>query len=220
MSEYVEDLFETIAEEVLSGNQNCFGGHFSDKWSQSFITSVYSQIERGSSISTEQAKIILRMISQAETYLIENGFATQEKLSDMMIWPKYRKEPYQSKKIPKEVRHIGSNILAFRFKRIKEIMDDLNYISSKSFFAQPFYDHNFNLWLVPVIRSNLPLVINLIRKHNFYSDEATDRWLKLARESRDMPSTFKIEDNIVVAKVYDNPIMALWMENVLAAEPI
>lgn len=217
---YIEDLFEIVAETLLSDAKNGFEGHLNDTWSRNFVTSVFEQIERGSSLSSEQAKIVLMMIAEVSPYLVKHKLADEDQLDALILSPKFRKEPYESKKIPKEVRHVGLNILAFRCKRIKPIIDDFYAIQRKSAYMPPYYDFGLNLWIVPVTRNNIRDVIQLMRRHNFHSDEATDRWISMARESYNQPSTFTMEENIVVAKVYDNPIMALWMRNALEAEPI
>src|ERR1700733_14009353 len=100
---YVEDVFEAIAMRLLSSDKEGFDTILNDHWRRKFIESVFTQIERGRPLSTEQAKIVLNIIKDVETYLIKYGDADQEELSKLFVYPRYRQEPYQSTIIPKEV---------------------------------------------------------------------------------------------------------------------
>jgi hypothetical protein len=217
---YVEDVFERITCRLLSNDAKGFDNLANDQWRCRFIESVWNQIEGGRGLSTSQAKIVLDIIKNLETYLVEYGDATQADLNNMFKWPRYRKEPYQSIILPKEVRHIGSNLLVFRFKYNSEILKDIKNIVRKSTHMSPMFNQRFKVWIIPVFRSTMRDVRQLIREHRFSSDAATDRWLNMAKESYDKPSTVQIQDDVCVAKVHDNPIMALWMENALDAEPV
>lgn len=217
---YVEDVFETIALRLLSADKEGFDTILSDHWRRKFVESVFAQIERGRPLSTEQAKIVLGMIKDVEAYLVRYGDADQEELSKLFVYPRYRQEPYQSTVIPKEVRHIGSNILAFRFKYNTAIINDIRNLQRKTTHMPPYFHREYKVWIIPVTHTNFDEVKQIMREYKFNSDEATDRWLNMAKDSRGKPSTFEIKEGLVVAKVNDNEIMGQWMQNALGAEPI
>jgi hypothetical protein len=217
---YVEDVFEAIALRLLSANKEGFDAILNDHWRRKFIESVFAQIERDRPLSTEQAKIVLSIIKDVEAHLVRYGDADQEELSKLFVYPRYRHEPYQSTIIPKEVRHVGSNILAFRFKYNTAIIADIRNMQRKTTHMPAYFNREHKVWIVPVTHANLAEVKQIMREYKFTTDEATDRWLNMAKDSCGKPSTFKIKEGIVVAKVNDNEIMGQWMQNALGAEPI
>jgi len=217
---YIEDVFETIANKLLSYDSRDFNGIVSDTWTKTFISSVFDQMQRGKAFSTEQVKVIIEIIKKTEKFLIEYNDYTSSDLKKLINYPKFRQQPYKSIVIPREVRHMGLNLLGFRFKYNPEIVREFKELQKLSH-ATPYFDKNFNIWFLPVSRHNIDTAIHIIKEYRFSTDIATDRWLMLAKESHDKASVFEIhEDNIVTARVTDNEILALWMRNSLGAEPI
>ena len=220
MSLYIENILETIANNLLSGNEQNFNGVISDKWTIRFIASVYDQIDREKALSTEQVKVILGIIKKVEDLLVEYKLYTKIELQAILANPKFIREPYKSTFIPREVRHLGLNLLGFRFKYNPDIVSDLKLIRQRNMHSAPYFDSKHGLWIFPVTRNNLRDAIDLIKSHRFSTDVATDRWLALAKQSHGMVSVFELHENIVVAKVKDNEILALWMQSSLGAEPL
>jgi hypothetical protein len=218
---YIEDVFELIAEKLLSKDKKNFDGLLSDDWSIKFVCSVNEQITNDHPLSTEQAKVVVRMIQDVHGFLADYGDADLTEMQKLLSHPRFKHEPYQSTYIPKEVRHIGSNLLAFRFKYQPAIIKDIHSISKISHYgSKPYFDYNLKLWIVPVISTNFRRVKEVINDHRFGTNDATDLWLTKAKNSYDAPSIIFIEDDLCVATVCANEMLAFWMVNSVGAEPV
>jgi hypothetical protein len=232
---HVEDLFIKIRNTrglnfpgvLWKRGQLPFDGSLSDEWSLKFISNVGQYVDANKPLSNKQGAVILKMIDKVRSCLVEYGYATNAEISTMLVNPQYRHEPYESTFVPKEVRHLGGNLLAFRFKKNDEIKDALKVICrgkitgwlggemfQSSMGQTARYDWLYKLWIVPVCRFNIREIIALIHKEQFGRDDATSDYLRLARRSFDQPSLCAIHDGIILANVCDDPLLSGWITEV------
>lgn len=228
---YVEDLFIKIRDTLYNflNLSEPFDAKLSDQWHTEFIASVASSIDQNRSISTKQTAIVLKIIAKVRSHIIDLGWASEQDIDRMLSDPQYRIQPYVSANVPREVRHLGDNLLAFRFKKDNNLRDriknlcyakattwrlDYEMAAPNNKILRPRYNWLYRVWIIPVYRFNVHATISLIKLENFGLDEETARYLKLARASFDKPSTFGISNEIIVANVCDDPMLAGWITEV------
>lgn len=220
--ETVEDTLEPM--HLLRLNRpSVFARALPGPWYERFVSNVRLHALDNKPLSTEQVRIILKLLARLRPHLIEHRLASAESIDRLLRHPVYRRQPYQSSSIPREVRHIGDNCLAFRFKYNDVIVDAIKGLRKKSdYFADELtrFDHATRVWIVRVTRDTLDPIFKIVNDHRFQFDEATLDYLTLASNSKGQPSTFVFdpESGKIVANVCDNEIIANWVRNVLRAE--
>ena len=227
----VEDLLLKIRDTLIWKNKQLpFDGLFSDEWHLNFISSIGRHVDANKSLSTKQSDIILKMVEKVRSYLVKNGWATDADITKMLAEPQFRNPLYESTNVPKEVRHIGDNLLAFRSKNneiVRNKIKTLCYPELKQRVAtwslQPTtttniraarFDWLYKVWIVPVYRFNVADILNLIETERFNIDHQTAHYLRLVKHSFNQPSLFAVDSEIILANVCDDPILASWITEV------
>lgn len=220
--ETVEDALELIFNLHLTKSK-LFERVLSDPWYSRFISNVYMHVAENKPLSTEQARIVLKLVARLRPHLIEHRVAHADTIDRLLSHPVYRRLPYQSSNIPREVRYIGDNCVAFRFKYNDVILEAIKSLRKKNeYFADDLtrFDFTARVWIVRVTRDTLDPIFKIIKEHRFQFDDATLDYLTLASNSKGKPSTFVYdpESGRIVANVCDNEIVATWVRNVLRGE--
>ena len=220
---YVEDLLLAIRERIHFEN---FDGLLTD-WHRRFIASVSDHVEAGRQLSTNQGTALLKLIQRVRKPLVRYGMATDADLIHMQRHPDYRRALYESPNVPREVRYLGDNVLGFRFKQndmIAALIRELGRPTPSDWtcdwaklrkvgdlLPRPQFNWQHRIWLVPVLRHNLSKIMSLVNEYCFDVDPAATAFLRLARDSRDRPSAFTMTDDVILANVCDNPLLAGWI---------
>lgn len=222
---YVEDLFIALHDKLVGRYWFGFDGELDSDWHRNFISNVTSHIVTGHALSTNQSKTILKLIAKVRRCLVAYGMATEDDIDNMLAHPEHRRPLYESTTVPREVRHLGDNLLGFRYKQndiIKQRIVQFGTPEQESWMAAsrdnnakliaaPHFDWQHRIWIVPVFRHNLPAIISLIQEYRFGMDGPTIAYLRLASHSFDKPSTFTlIAPDIISGNVCDNPLLAGW----------
>lgn len=202
----------------------CASTHGDRVWVQSFLRNTAGRVERGGTLSTEQAKIVLRLAQRFETLLIESGRIAGQALAELVRAPVYRNEPYPSANVPREVRHLGQNLLGFRFKYNEVILEDIKRLAPRlSCVPAPrfWYHREHRIWVVPTTRDTLDGVQQLITKHRFEFDDAVVAFLTEAVNAQGRPCQFALDPalNVIAGLVPDNDLVA-WVVRRLGGEPV
>jgi len=220
----VEDVLKLIADRLNKhyAVEQRFYGVLDDDWHASFIQSVNAHAERGRPLSTEQSKIVLKIITKVRTYLISYGDITSDTVDGLLASPNHRQPLYQSTNIPKEVRHIGSNLLGFRFKYNELIISDIKALSALSISQAAYFEGTMRIWVVAVTRASLQPIKSLIKKYRFGVDCSTENWFHLLQYSLDKESSVFVDEetDLIVVNVCDNELLAHWVSHVAGGEPI
>ena len=208
----VEDLLATLATLIQTDRLQC------SDWHHSFVANVNEHAQSGRSLSTEQCRILLQFANRVSDQIVAAGVSNSE-LQHVIAYPSYRNPPYTSSKIPKEVRHIGSNILGFRFKYNEMIVEDIKSMRDVTYISSPYFNGEFRLWMVPVTRETFKLVKKIIHDHRFEVDQATEDFLALSGASVGKSSTLVVdsESGFTLGNVCANEMLSLWLTNVVGA---
>jgi hypothetical protein len=220
---YVEELLISIQSRMLRGHS--FDGLLDDPWYQKFLQSVGNQIQNNKPLSTKQGAMILKLIARARIPIVVYGMATDDDIDEMLRRPFYRQPLYESVHIPREVRYLGDNLLAFRFRQDDNIVQSIKNCElvstdwlglKRKLLPAPQFDWDHRLWVVPVWRHNIAALTSLIMEYHFTADQVTIDYLELAHNSLDQSSAFVIHDqDVILANVCDNPLLAGWITEVI-----
>lgn len=221
---YVEDLLVAVTN-IVTVSPRAFGGLLDGEWHKSFLSSVSTHVLANRALSSNQCRMITKIFSRVRHHIVEHKLASADDVNDLIAAPNYRQPPYESsQQIPREVRHIGDNLLAFRCKadslltgRIKGLGRTSEVIDSENLFVlrtRPRFDWTYRVWIVPVHRYNINAIQLLLRDHRFHIDPVTLAYLRSVRDDNGLASTFRFgdaEQSIIIAEVRDNDILAGWI---------
>lgn len=243
---YVEDLLIKIRDkltidipqfpsQVRISRGRAFNGLL-DEWSHDFILSVSKHVTEGRALSTKQAEIVLKIIGKLQSPLVDYGWLRDPDLTSMLAEPQYKLPLYESIHIPKEVRYLGDNLLAFRCKTNGDLSMAIKnlghpqstpwlhrlHLSSHERARQTIvatnvrYDWYHKIWVVPVYRFNLKAITDLMATHRLKPDDITVEYLKAARRAFDKPAEVSVcdEHEAILVHVPDDPLLAGWLTEV------
>lgn len=211
----VEDLLDGLATLVHKGG-------IKDPWHRNFLSNVQQYVLGGNALSTNQAQIVLKV---ANNHVAELSRETRRPKADVELYiknPVYKKSPYQSVSIKREVRYIGMDKLAFRFKLDQVVVSELKSLRSSSdpINTAPRFDHKYRIWVVTVTPGNLEKVFDIIKRHKFDFDEGVLEYMTLCTNSKKAVSTFQfVDDTLAVANITSNPLLAYVMQNLMNGQP-
>lgn len=219
----VEDLLRGLT--LLVANQT-----IRDNWLTNFVGNVASHLQNGNALSTKQSEIICKNASNHLASLAKVMRLSRDDVTAAIQNPRYQRTPYQSTNVPREVRYVGMNKLAFRFKRDPTVVSDLRNLSVK----QPFIHQKSQLgsntcwnpeqriWIVPVVEDNLERVFDVIRRHKFNFDNDTAEYLTLCTNSKTQPSTVVMDDDeeTVYVNICNNPLLAHVVFNLMNGQVV
>lgn len=223
---FVEDAVEVMAEYCMWGD--LFGSVATDRWASDFVCNVATYTSNKRPLSTEQAKIILKLAARMTPEIVEKvrkRCPSTVKVVDfeaIRANPTYRLPLYQSANILREVRFLGDNKLGFRFKRNDTIIADIKALAGRRSdgVEAPFFNREHKMWVVSVCATVLSAITTLIDKHRFHADEDVFAYLTACTECFGQPSTFvaDAELGLIACHIQDHPILAWWASYVADGE--
>lgn len=217
----VEDGVLLLADRVHAG---LFVSHRVDRWAAAFVTNVASYVRADKPLSTEQSRIILRLIARVRDDLVEQAGAEPATIDWLIAHPSYRQPPHQSANVPREVRYLGEGFLGFRFKRNDAVSADLKaMVRDQDFPFEDIWFHlNHRIWVVPVNRDTLIEIVDVIDRHRFACDAEVSAYLARAADAlgdRSSASTDR-EIGVIAVQVRDNEMVSWLLRDVLRGEPV
>jgi predicted transcriptional regulator YheO len=224
---FVEDLISEFASKVKSKDDQSLLAEMlrADDWTKRFVQSVDKSVEAGRPLSTEQSRVFMNIVKRYHKKGIFNIMRNFD-IDSFIASPRHRQQPYASTNVPKEVRYLGDNKLAFRSKWIDEIVNDIKSLSNKSKdyswkeYQRPYWNSQGRFWVVSLTSDNYNSVMKIIADHDFHFDDAVAEYLALASNSRGEKATFVLdaESGNIIANVCDNEILESWIKRVLFGE--
>lgn len=212
---YVEDALILVARRLLFEDNLC--GLLSGEWYSSFVSNMHAHISSGRSISTEQSRIILKIVERVQLRLVALGDVSAEDMVALLRSPTHRNPPYRTAQIKREVRFLGSNKLAFRFKFNDLIRRDLTNLKCDSEF-----NREHRIWIVSVTSETIAPIRKIIRHHRFELDDITENYLEECEAGIGKQTTVEIdsETGLLLFKVFDDCPFASWIATIEAGEAI
>lgn len=216
----VEDAVELLDQHAQKG---LFKQQHPDQWALGFVHNVASYTRKGAPLSTEQARIVLALTSRVRAYLLNDNVCPSV-LNALTRRPTYRQQPYISTVTPREVRHLGDNLLGFRFKRNDAVLADLKWACGglEQFGMQVlWFDRTYKVWIAPVTRQTINPLMEVIGKHRFQFDDALATYLASATNVEGLPTAVVTdrEQGLIAAQVYDDEVSAFFLGEILGGVP-
>jgi hypothetical protein len=149
-----------------------------NNWDSNFINDVATKIDKNGIISTGQASVALKLFLRYKHLLVEYGVPDYV-VEQIAKSPTYKQSPYQSHDIPREVRHIGGDFLAFRMKFNTNIVSDIKKARSENEYGlvSPIFEPTYKLWVVEVSEMNVNKIESIITRYKFGYDDAVTNLL-------------------------------------------
>lgn len=220
---YVEDLLNGLSMLVVNNT-------IRDNWLTNFISNVVMHVGNGSPLSTKQSEIICKNAGNYASTLAKVMRVSRDDILNALSSPRCRQTPYQSANVPREVRYLGMNKLAFRCKRDPTVIADLRDLGVK----QPFvhqksqlgttstWHSEHRIWVVAVVNENLDAVMEVIRRHKFNFDNDAAEYLTLCTNSKNHISTAIMDDDEenVYVNICNNSLLAHFIFNLMDGQAV
>jgi hypothetical protein len=205
----VEDLLDGLYELA----SNCIER---DAWKTNFIYNVYSSVNTspGRALSTAQANVILKLARQHTSNLANRQKWKVADIQAAISRPQYKTPPVQSQNIPREVRYLGGNKLAFRFKMDETVTRELKALRNSHPSEKAFFNRKYRVWVVTVSPVNLEAVQGIIARHKFAYEQATLEFFMRMTNGKDaLPSIrYNNDTGNLVFTIPNNPVLAQLVE--------
>lgn len=222
---YVEDLVVIIQEQQHQLTLN--------DWQRRFVANVATQLSAARQLSTKQVDVIVGLGHKLRSSLLSRNLVSPDAIANLLTTQECRTQPYESNSVRREVRYLGDNLLAFRFKadafrreRIKSFgtVDTTRWLGEQPVIPhrKPWFDWLYKLWIVPVYSFNLMAICEFIEQQRCHLDQPARDYLTLARRSFHQPSLFAIDPatQVILTNVCDHPILAAWITEVAGGIPL
>lgn len=208
----VEDMLRGLGSLVVSRK-------IKDEWSKNFISNVQAHVTNQSALSSGQSETILKMAGRYIADLHKVMRTDLTSVQQAIAHPQYRRPVYQSISVKREVRYMGTNKLAFRFKADPTVVDDLKRLRNVNSELVPSvpaqFEPQYRLWIVSVTAENLDKIFNIISRHRFEHDMGVLEYLTICKNTKNYKTTIELEpeSNVLVANVVNNPMLASLIES-------
>lgn len=184
-----------------------------NSWDRRFISDVSQHVANGSAISTSQSTIVLKLIERYQDHLIADGIAGSA-IDQLLVIPQYKKAPYQSVELPREVRYAGDNKLVFRCKYNQAVVDAIKALKSDKLFNSynyPTFNREHKLWLVDVNGQNYDKVMEVIKRHKFAFDDDVANYFLEIENSKGQPSSIVTDGETIQINVRNDAFLQNWL---------
>lgn len=201
-------------EDVLVAARGCLFHHdykpvLGSDWFVDFVENVYQWTQSGKSLTTEQSKIVMRVLEKSRKYFVKHGIAVESDVAALIANPLYRRPLVPSANIVREVRWLGSNLLGFRFKRDDTLSEKFRNLRAGVFDEEVQYDFLKRIWIVPVHARNVDAIEAIISDRKFhFDDEVVDLLVGVHNQE---PTTITVDPDTgeIVITTHD-PLLSKW----------
>lgn len=174
----VEDLIISLSKTIRNPIKDNVGvfHRVSTPWDINFLTDLgVHKLPAGKPLSSKQADVALKIIRRYTHILVLQNYEL-ETVNSILEKPIYKKEPYVSKNIVREVKHVDDDVFVFRFPKHPEILANIKSLKKTNAFTtrniKYHAEPNF-VWTVELAHNNINQAIDLIGKWGFQADEYT-----------------------------------------------
>lgn len=221
---YIEDAIIRIA------TSNQVSDLIKSEWAANFVVSLYGQISSSGTLSTRQVEFF--MSSVVEPYglaFVNKGILQEHELESLRQEKRCRNNPYESVVVTPEIRHLGNNLLGFRFKATHNKGESMrNHIRGLSGSStntrsweedtRPRFSRRFRMWVVPVTTDNFKKVMRMVTDSGFGIDESVIDFFDTCMQSANKASTVVAHEDKIIINVKDNDVLYAWAKNVFGGE--
>lgn len=211
----VEDALEALDAITFMPVRDPSGNvhEIKNTWDKRFINDVWQHCQNGQAISTAQSAVCLKLIQLYRDHLVVFGFKP-DMIDVLVATPTYKKPPYQSTALPREVRWAGRNKLVFRCKFNSGVIEDIKKLKGINHFLShphPTFSRDHKLWIVDVNSGNWERVMDVIKRHRFQFDDTVAQYFVEVANSFGKQSEATVEGDILKVTVRDDDFLDSWL---------
>jgi hypothetical protein len=211
-------------ENLLSGlNDLVLTGHEKDPWKSNFIMNVHDTVAYGGrALSTAQSQVILKLANQHASHLVKVLGKQVAEIQQAISNPAYQRPVWQSQNIPREVRYLGGNKIAFRFKLDQTVVVDLKALKNRNNKERPYFNKKCRVWVASVTSGNVEAIQSLIKRHKFAYDHAVlEYFMKVTQQRDKVPTvTYDNETGNLRVTIPNNVFLAQMVEATMGGEAV
>jgi hypothetical protein len=199
----VEDLLDSLLFLVHTGVEQ-------RDWNISFISSVANHVHSGHALTVNQGKTIVKLAANHISKIADHKKLDSNTVKHATITPSYRTKPVESANIKREVRYLGGNKLAFRFKMDPTVIAELKGLKSSSLSNdRSSFNKQLRIWIVSVSAANLEKLFTIIKNNKFEFDEDVLQYMLKCSNSKGKAPSFNYDPQTgnIIVDVVDNPIL-------------
>lgn len=199
----VEDLLDSLYQLVTSGVEK-------REWNVNFISNVAMHIRHGRALTINQGNTVVKLAANHIGKIAALRKIDANLVKQSVSSPKYRTPPVESANIKREVRYLGGNKLAFRFKHDPIVIAEIKGLKSSSLSNdRSIFNKNFRIWVVTVSQANLEKIYSIIKKNKFEFDEDVLAFMHRCSNSKSKAPTlnYDLQSGNIHIEVTDNPIL-------------
>lgn len=192
----------------------------SNTWDRRFVNDVWQHCQNSQAISTSQGEVLIKLIQRYRDHLIAFGFVAQS-LDLLIQTPTYKRTPYQSSHLPREVRWAGGNKLVFRCKYNGGVIEDIKKLKGVNHFLthpHPMWFKEHKLWIVDVNSGNWERVMDVIKRHRFGFDDAVANYFMEVTNSFQAASEATTEPDCIKVTVRNDDFLDSWLTGLTQLE--
>ena len=214
---YVEDILRGLGHLVT-------GGIITDRWTSSFISNVIIHVGNSKPLSTNQSAMVLKIAAKYVIPLTQVMKFSAVEIRNGINNPNHLRTPFESSDVKREVRYIGINKIAFRFKMDAVAQRDIRNLGINNGVVQskPEFHLKYKIWIVQVDNTNLARIHDVITRHKFEFDDNLAEYLTRCENSQSVPSAFVAdeEDGVIYANICNNPVLAYAVQHIMKGKCI
>jgi hypothetical protein len=204
---FIEDIVLVLEQSVADPAVH-YGA-----WERSFLTSVADWVREDRPLSFKQAEKLQHVIASHATALVRH--LGESAVIAAIDTPSYRHPLFESQRVPREVRHLGDNLLGFRFKLDLDVKNNLRHLyDPHGRRGATAFDWQRKLWIVPVTTRNARDIRSFIVRHGFATDPALRAYLDTVDEAQGQPASAALANEIILLTVPDNGLLAAWASEI------
>lgn len=221
----VEDLLEKLQHVTVSKWKK----KITSSWDVNFINDVASKVRNGNSISTGQAKVVLKLIQRYKDVLVSDLCIDESKVDLVLKHPLYRQAPYESINLPREVRYAPPKYLLFRCKYNPNIINGIKKLKGTRVFSHeannmaevtPRFNKKHKIWAVEVTESNLDKITKVISRYNFQFDSEVEQFILKCTNAIEEKTVIEHGENEIKITVKNDDFLDAYITKLRAEQDV
>lgn len=231
----IEDLLEDLHDGLLIPTSTWFAsgrdflGYNIKEWDQNFLENVVKYTKKGGTLSTKQAQTAIKLLTKYKHLFddIDKCIHSSSIVESVCKSPNYRIEPYQTRIIKPEVRHVVDDILCFRFKYDDNIISSIKRLVPCKIFIKDYSLQTIltkypycekGLWFVKITCDNVEDVTKCIMEYEFHYTDEVLKVIADAMNAKVLPSTAIIENDKIKMQANNNEFLVYWLQYLIDCE--
>lgn len=192
-----------------------------EKYDREFFWHMGFKLKNSVQISSKQADLLVKLLRKYKNAFVMLGLSDQV-FNEILNNRIFLVEPYKSSIIEREVRYLGDNILAFRFKYNPKILDELKRIKSKR--GQDnnkiYFNSEYKLWIACIDEKNISDIMKLIKSFSFNFDKDVELFFLDSFNNSEKNVELLLDNDKCKITVFNDKIFSDWLSYEIRMEEV